>query len=323
MYQIFSLMNVPQRDKFDCFSGLVDKIFCPMHNEPNPVSIEPFDASIELAELGRVKLANVTTSPVIIRRRKQDISRMCNAPYLVKFQMQGEAFWSQCNRDVHLRPGDFVICSTSEPYKLQFNGPSQMSVLAIDEHVMRQLTPDPNQFLGREMPGYDVACGLLSSLVAQVVHRMSSLPEPMVERVVTNILDLLGGVLSVHSAANTQAQLPRQKLIDNIKGVIKRNLRNRGLGPSMIADEFGVSTRYVHKLFEAESLTVNRYIQSLRLDGCFHSLTDAKFANYSITDIAHYWGFYDLPHMTRCFRKTYSVTPKCVRNRGGPVALAS
>ena len=313
MYQIFPLAEIPQRQKFDHFSGLVDEMFCPMQCEPESGNVDQFDAQIEATDLGNVKLASIRTTPVVVRRRKQDISRMRDAPYLIKFQLQGEAFWSQRSRGVHLRPGDFVICSTAEPYSLRFEGPYQMPVLAVPDPVMRRLTPDPDQFLGRRMPRDDAACSLLSSFVAQVVQRMSALPEPMIERVETNILDLLGGVLSAHSTKITQAHVSREQLARNIKGFIKDNLRNRRLGPAMIAQAFGVSTRYVHKIFANDSLTVNRYIQSVRLDASHRSLIDPRFASFSITDIAVYWGFYDLPHMTRGFKKTFGATPRGVR----------
>ena len=58
-----------------------------------------------------------------------------------------------------------------------------------------------------------------------------------------------------------------------------------------------------------------RYIQSVRLEARYRSLIDPKYASFSITDIAVYWGFYDLPHMTRCFRKAYGATPSGVRSR--------
>jgi AraC-like DNA-binding protein len=314
MYKLFPLADVPPREKFDRFVELVDEIFCPMQCLPYSEAAGSFDARIEARDLGNIHLAQVRTTPVRVSRRRQDIGRMCDSPYLIKFQLRGRAFWSQCGKVVHLRPGDFVICSTSEPYTLHFDGPYQMPVLVIAEPIMRRLTPDPNQFLGRRMSRDDAACSLLCGFVAQVVQRMSALPEPMIERVETNILDLLGGVLSAHSRTRVQAHVPREQSVRNIKGYVKANLRNRRLGPEMIAKAFGVSTRHVHKIFAEESLTLNRYIRSLRLEACYQSLTEPKFAHLSITDIALYWGFYDLPHMTRCFRKTYCTTPKGIRS---------
>lgn len=147
MYQSFPLTEVPQREKFEHFAGLVDDVFCPMHCEPTSADSGSFSAQIEATDLGNIKLAMVSTTPVVIQRRKQEIGRMCDSPYLIKFQLQGESLWSQRNKDVHLRPGDFVICSTSEPYTLRFDGPYVMPVLAVEEATMRRLTPDPNQFL--------------------------------------------------------------------------------------------------------------------------------------------------------------------------------
>jgi AraC-like DNA-binding protein len=78
----------------------------------------------------------------------------------------------------------------------------------------------------------------------------------------------------------------------------------------MIARNFGISTRYLHKLFANEEHTVTRLIRAERLEACHRALSHANYAEVSITDIALQWGFYDLPHMTRCFRETYGITPK-------------
>jgi len=314
MYQLLPLTEVAPRERFEHFSHLVDQVFCPMKCLPSSVNTSLFDGRIQAMDLGNVKLACVTTTPVVVQRRKQEIGRMCNAPYLIKFQLQGEAFWSQRNKDVHLRPGDFVICSTSEPYTLRFDGPYQMPVLAIAEPTMRRLTPDPDRFLGLRMPRDDAACSLLSGFVAQVVQRMSALPKPMIERVETNILDLLGGVLSAHSSVTVQARVSRSQTLHNIKGFIRDNLRNRRLGPAMIATAFGVSTRYVHNIFADEAQSVNRYIKSMRLEACYRDLVDPTSPHSSITDIALHWGFYDLPHMTRCFKRSFGDTPRSVRS---------
>ena len=306
MYQAFPIADQARRDRFDYFSGIVDEVFCPMECSPGA---NAFNATIEAADLGNIQIAHVATSPIRVRRRRRDISRMCEAPYLIKFQLEGEALWSQRGRDVHLRPGDFVIASTAEPYMLRMDGPYKMPVLAVSDASMRRLTPDPDRFLGRRMPGDDVSCGLLSSFVAQVVPRMAALPDPMAERVETNILDLLGGVLSAYGGSGTHA-LPKTEQLARIRGFVADNLRNRRLGPTMIAESMGVSTRYIHKLFADESLTLTRYIRAQRTEACRRTLTDPAFSHFSITDIALYWGFYDLSHFTRSFREAYGTTPR-------------
>jgi AraC-like DNA-binding protein len=307
MYQSFPVDTIRQAERFDYFLSVIDEVFCPMHCAPAGRAAQ-FVAKLDAAELGDMRLARVSTSPLAVSRRPRDIALIKDPPYLLKFQIRGEARWSQRGREVHLHPGDFVIASTAEPYRLDLVTPYEMLVLAVPGMTMRRLAANPEQFLGRCMPAEDAACGLLSSFVAQAARRLPRLPEAMVERVQTNVLDLLGGVLDAHGSSPVDRS--REAQVRRIKQFIIQNLRLRRLGPEMIARNFGISTRYLHKLFANEEHTVTRLIRAERLEACHRALSHANYAEVSITDIALQWGFYDLPHMTRCFRETYGITPK-------------
>lgn len=310
MYQAYpiALRRLPER--FDYFQALVGDLFCPMQVEPRGASRQEFTGRVETAQLGEVRLAKVSTSPCAVRRREQDIARVSEAAYLVKFQTKGEARWRQRDREVHLRPGDFVVCSVAEPYWLEFRGPYEMPVLALTAPAMRRLTPDPEQFLGVRLGAEDADCGLLSSFVAQVAARMSALSAPMISRVEANILDLLGGVLSARTRAG---RLTAAQQIVQIKAYIASRLRDRRLGPGVVADAFGVSTRYLHSLFESEPVTIGRYIREQRMRACREALEKGAAAGQSLTHLALDFGFYDLSHMTRSFRAQFGLTPSEVR----------
>ncbi len=312
-YRSHALASVRPEERFDRFTSLVDRYFCPMDCSPLRGDASGFRAKIETTTLGQTGLARVSSTPVSVSRSRADISRISEAPYLIKFQLRGESEWSQRGRRVRLSPGDFVIASTAEPYRLTLTGSYQMPVVAVSSATMRHLTPDPEQFLGVKMSGQDAACGLLSGFVAQVVARMSDLPPPMAERIETNLLDLLGGVLASHARPGRPTIGSRLEMLSRARGLIRDNLRNRRLGPAMLAEHLGVSTRYVHKLFSGEEQTLSGYIRSLRLESCRQSLADPSCDGMSITDIAHYWGFCDLPHMSRCFRSTFGATPRAFR----------
>ncbi len=307
MYRSYALGAVRQEERFDYFLSVIDDVFCPMHCAPGG-GADRFIAHLDAADLGALRLARISTSPVAVTRRPRDIARIEDPPYLLKFQIRGKARWSQRGREVHLRPGDFVIASTAEPYRLDLHAPHEMLVLAVPGDTMRRLASDPEQFLGRRMPAEDAACGLLSSFVVQAASCLPQLPQIMAERVQGNVLDLLGGVLDAH--ADSPADRSPEAQLRRVKRYIGQNLRLRHLGPEMIADAFEVSTRYVHKLFTNEEHTIARHIRTQRLEACRRALADPSCDGYTITDIALQWGFYDLPHMTRCFREAYGVTPR-------------
>lgn len=319
MYHAYPIAKVPQKERFDYFLSVVNDVFCPMHCEP-AVDRQRFTAELDASDLGSFSLARVSTPPAAVTRRAPHIARIDDPPYLVKFQMEGESRWSQRGREVRLRPGDFVIATTAEPYRLDLLTPNEMLVLAVPGTTMRRLSPDPEQFLGRLMPSEDAACGLLSNFVAQAARRMSRLPESMAERLETNVLDLLGGVLDAHGSVHPGRT--RDAQLRAIKRFIAQNLRLRQLGPEMIARAFGISTRYVHKLFADEEFTLARYIRNERLLACRRALADPACDRISITNIALQWGFYDLPHMTRSFREAFGVTPKAFRRDRGPDRFA-
>lgn len=307
MYHSYPIVATQPRERFDCFRSMLDNLFCPMDVDAHRVIRESFNGRIDAVELGQVRLVRVATSAIHVRRRPQDIAQIAAPPYLVKFPLKGDCLWTQRGRQVHARPGDFLICSTSEPYTLTFPGEYEMPVMIVPNAVMRRLTPDPEQFLGQRMSAEDADCGLLSNFVAQVVARMGRLSEPMVHRIESNVLDLLGGVLTARARTGP---LSREQLLAQIKAYIHEHLHHRNLGPMTVAAAFGVSTRTVHMLFESEPLTIGRYIRARRVEACRRTLETEGFSRVSLTDVALQWGFYDLSHMTRCFREEYGEPPR-------------
>jgi AraC-like DNA-binding protein len=315
MYESYPIAAHPPRERFDFFKGLLDNVFCPMQLDAQRSVRESFTGRVEVTDLGGIKLARVSTGPLSVKRRSQDIACIGDPPYLVKFQLRGESVWSQRGRTVHMRPGDFIICSTAEPYVLELRGDYDMPVLVVARSTMRCLTSDPDQFLGSRMPGEDADCGLLSSFVGQVAARMQRLPKLVVHRVKASVLDLLGAVLSARSRSEN---ISREQLLAQIQVYVLEHLHDRQLGPPMIAAAFGISTRMVHIVFEPEPTTLGSYIRALRVAACRRALEGAGSERGSLTEVALQYGFYDLSHMTRCFRQEYVEPPRrfLPRSRG-------
>lgn len=308
MYEAYRVGAVVERERFDYFRAVVDSVFCPMQVCPGEGYDPGCDGVVEATSVGDVRLARVAMGPCTVTRTTRDVARLTDAPYLVKFQTRGEALWSQCGREVHLRAGDFVVASMAEAYTLKFHSDFEMPVLAVPPVLMRTLTPDPDAFLGMRMSGEDADCGLLSSFVAQVVSRMGRLQGPMVRKAEATILDLLAGVLATRSA---QARVSPANLLAQIKVYIEQHLPDRALSPALVAHTFGISVRQLHLLFEREALSMGQYLRGVRLRVSRELLRDRP--DKSLTDIAMECGFYDLSHLTRCFRAQFGESPGAFR----------
>ena len=77
-----------------------------------------------------------------------------------------------------------------------------------------------------------------------------------------------------------------------------------------VADEEGVSPRYVQKLFASADETFSRYLRTRRLERCRTDLASPQHARLSISEICFRWGFNGSAHFSRAFRDQYGQSPR-------------
>ena len=92
------------------------------------------------------------------------------------------------------------------------------------------------------------------------------------------------------SAASRRGCASRAEILLNVQSFIEANLGDPHLDPEEIARASFISTRYLHKLFEAEGTSVCRWIRASRLERCRRDLLDPALADETILAIASRWG---------------------------------
>ncbi|WP_237332824.1 helix-turn-helix transcriptional regulator [Zobellella iuensis] len=63
----------------------------------------------------------------------------------------------------------------------------------------------------------------------------------------------------------------------------------------------GISTRYLHKLFQGQEFSVGQWIRELRLQGAEADIRRGG-PGRTLADIAYKWGFNDQAHFCRSFK---------------------
>jgi AraC-like DNA-binding protein len=102
-------------------------------------------------------------------------------------------------------------------------------------------------------------------------------------------------------------------LLRQVQGWIDRHLGDAGLGPEAIAGANNISTRYLHKLFELEGVTVSGWTRRRRLEGLRRDLLDPSLATWTISQLGERWGLPDAPARSRAFRAAYGCSPRELR----------
>ena len=101
-----------------------------------------------------------------------------------------------------------------------------------------------------------------------------------------------------------------------VKSDICGNLGDCGLSVAAVAARQGVTSRYIHKLFESEGATFSEYVLDRRLCAAHRLLRNRRLVDRSIASVAFDSGFADLSYFNRTFRRRYNSTPTEVRSGG-------
>jgi AraC-like DNA-binding protein len=177
-----------------------------------------------------------------------------------------------------------------------------------------------NGLSARRLDGTAGLTGVVSRFLLDLARHSENLPAGESERVLAHASDLVVTLLGDRLDDSTRVRGAVQRsLMLRIKDHIHQRLRDPALGPAEIAAAVNISTRYLHKLFEADHHTVSLYIKGLRPDRARRDLLDPRLARRPISAIACSCGFGDLSGFNRALQ-AYAVSPSELRNASASTA---
>ncbi|MFG2971165.1 helix-turn-helix domain-containing protein [Streptomyces sp. NPDC048288] len=250
--------------------------------------------------------------------RTQRLVDEADAHYvLLGMQVQGTGGITQGDSRIRLDPGDCVILESRRGFELDFTDSFNLWVFAFPQHLVRLGEEDQRRLAARRVDGRSGLAGVSRRALLDLARNADDLsrsPDSGALALANDLLvTLLGGPLaeSRQLAGSLQRTLPVR-----IKDHIDRNLADPGLDPVQVAAAFGISTRYLHKVFRPERETVAHYIRDRRLEQVRLRLLDARLADRPISALAFDAGFGDLSGFNRAFKAKYGVSPRELRQGG-------
>ncbi|MEV5841331.1 MULTISPECIES: helix-turn-helix domain-containing protein [unclassified Streptomyces] len=146
--------------------------------------------------------------------------------------------------------------------------------------------------------------------------------EALTEAVVAELLAGLARDLALRAHAAEHGCRAATVLLGRIEAYILHHLCDRDLTPDRIAAAHHISTRYLHRLFQRQELTVAAWIKAQRLARCRHDLADPGLCRLPVHAIAARWGFAQSADFSRAFRAAYGTTPTGFRSSAAGAAGA-
>lgn len=156
-----------------------------------------------------------------------------------------------------------------------------------------------------QSPTGAVASAFLNTFAQQAAH----LRPEHAARLFNVLVDLLNTAVLECSGRLVDGNRSRAYLRRHIRLYIENHLQEQALSAATIAEDVGVSTRYLNKIFADQPLTISQLIRERRLVFCRRDLRDPDLVHRSVTEIAFSWGFNSAAHFSRIYKDRFGLTP--------------
>jgi AraC-like DNA-binding protein len=313
---VFRADGVPPAERVDYWREIISNVFMPLNlrGQIGPKAT----GELRTTEIGPIRLSESVTgpgssfrtgrTPRLIRSSDPDVC-------LVGVLVEGELRVEQDGRQAVLRPGDLSFIDPGRPFEHSFTTMRNIRV-----SIPRAMIPlgdrERGELTGVRIPGDRGAGALASTLTRQLAHRVDELRTSEAARLGTALVDVLAVALAGRLGRTSAVPEARQRtLLHRIYAFVEQQLADPELSPRSIAAAHHISLRYLHRLFEAESLTVSDWIRRRRLERCRQDLGDPAQRNRPVAAIGAQWGLRNAAHFSRVFRQVHGVSPAEFRTR--------
>ena len=322
MTLLIDTASVPARERLDFWSESSFDSYLPV--QVRSATKERFEARLWGYDLGPLSFFRISAAPNTMVRTSQAIGA-CDPECLhLSVVLRGQINAAQEGRTGMARAGDLISYETSHPVIFRADQPYESLVVRVP---WRLLGPQAGPISNLTAIGISGNEGLPRAAAAFLRAVGEALEEGTITdddapNTVECVLDLVRGVYAgaVDSARTTRLRT-RAEILLNVQSFIEANLGDPGLDPEDIARASFISTRYLHKLFEAEGTSVCQWIRAARLERCRRDLLDPSLAHQTILAIASRWGLPGPQHFSRLFRAAYGCSPRELRRTAVGAAL--
>ena len=268
-----------------------------------------FIGEMQQTLVGTTAVAHIRSNASVIAKAARSSGRDASARCFLVLQQQGSMTIELGDEVLDLRAGDLAL--------LDFSGAVKMTPKGLFTHVSIPLPCELLKGLDRSRFGKLSTTGVCGQLLGTLVRQVAagelgqwSCPQDG-DGVQRALVALLGSVLEYRVSNHC----PGWQLHE-VQSIIQQRLDSPRLSPASLADELGISSRQLYRLFEASGDSVCRYILRERLSKAAQDLRDPVCAHRSITAIGSYWGFADSAHFSKTFKQQTGLTPSSYRRRG-------
>ena len=276
---------------------------------------EPIAANLTSHSLRDVQLLLGTLFGARVIRTRQHVvdgddslALICNRSGTIGITARG--------RELLIGPGEAVLASAEDASTIERFVTGDCVSLRVPRRVLVPMIMDVDDAVMRIIRDRETEMRVLVDYATLLMRENALATSALRQLGVEHLHDLLALVLGAtddieEAAGRRGAKAARLR---KAKSLIVNNCSRQDLSVAGVAQELGVTPRYLQRLFEADGKTFSSFLIEQRLRRAHRMLREPEFAEHPVSSIAYDVGFGDLSYFNRSFRRAYGATPSDVRS---------
>ena len=273
---------------------------------------DSFEAWMLQKPLGPVSLNFIYTREAQeVWRTQQAIHRSRESRFDLLYARTGSFTFDHYGRSFALEQDECVLIDSTEPYFFRSSERASGTSLQIPQSWLKSWVAAPHEGVARVItPHTPWGRALVATLAALSPQSIEDLPlsGDVVSEQVASLL-----TLAVGRGSAPQISSRRRSLYTQVARSLREHAHDENISPTSVAQQHGISKRYLHALFASARTTFSTELMSIRLERARMHLSNPQFRQLSVSEIAWRCGFSDSSHFTRRFQQRYGISPRALR----------
>jgi AraC-like DNA-binding protein len=271
-----------------------------------------FRSNLSHTQNGGLKIVRLRNTPHMGQRTPQSIRRNPSDTLSLVALQHGKAAIELGGQQVQVSPGDMYVHDLERPMRSSGVGKDMVEwvVIHVQRSALEDALPVVNTATSHKLDGSLPANRVLRSFMQALSDNADQMAKGTTGAFELATTDLLRNALLLNRDSD-QAQYAQA--LNRVQATILLRLREPNLDIQKIAQEVGIGPRTIYRMFQSIGTTPAKWVEEKRLTRIGKELRSPSNAGKSISQIALSFGYNELAHFSRSFKRQFGVSPRAYR----------